>query len=187
MNSGDLCDLVQKHAASVKVAQHNDRVYDECMFCFRTPLSEGGLFNNLRTFQGFCRQHVLLDHERSGNVLYLHSKQIKVGCLWLKDFSVYSTSHLKYTKNGFCSWFLLKRLQVPIPEDEQSSEPEKLAIGVPGGFNIDGPKHRIEEEFGLAVMPSGSIIPLNSGDIPPNVMDSIISVQVGFSLLLLGV
>ena len=67
------------HASEAKQAKHFDKVFkDECMLCFRSPLSPGGLYVNLNTFQGFCRHHVDLDHECSGNVLYLNIKQTKV-------------------------------------------------------------------------------------------------------------
>lgn len=66
-------------ASQAKVAKHFDKVWkDECMMCFRSPFSPGGLYVNLNSFQGFCRHHVDLDHQRSGNNLYLHIKQTKV-------------------------------------------------------------------------------------------------------------
>ena len=42
-----------------------DRVFkSECMFSFDTPLSEGGLFVNMRTFQGFSAEYVEADHKK---------------------------------------------------------------------------------------------------------------------------
>lgn len=71
--------LAQENAARAKVAGHADRVWkDECMFCFCTPRSTGGLYVNLSTFQGFCQQHLSLDHQRTGGVLYLHQQSSKV-------------------------------------------------------------------------------------------------------------
>lgn len=72
-------EAARSHASEAKQAKHFDKVFkDECMMCFRSPLSPGGLYVDLNSFQGFCRHHVDLDHERSGNVLYLHIKQTKV-------------------------------------------------------------------------------------------------------------
>ncbi|GAX82603.1 hypothetical protein CEUSTIGMA_g10029.t1 [Chlamydomonas eustigma] len=51
---------------------------DECMFSFESPESEGGLFINLRTFQGFSEHYALMDHTKSGNALYLHEKWKKI-------------------------------------------------------------------------------------------------------------
>lgn len=48
-------------------------------FCFATPESPGGLYINLSTFQAFDEEHVDLDQERTGAVLYLHEKAHRVG------------------------------------------------------------------------------------------------------------
>lgn len=72
-------EAARSHAGEAKQAKKFDKVFkDECMVCFRSPFSPDGLYVNLNTFQGFCRHHVDLDHERSGNVLYLNIKQTKV-------------------------------------------------------------------------------------------------------------
>mmetsp|Transcript_62 Transcript_62/g.92 ORF Transcript_62/g.92 Transcript_62/m.92 type:complete len:885 (-) Transcript_62:589-3243(-) len=74
-----LLNLVRSHMRSVKVPGHHDKVYkDECMFTFDTPESEGGLYVNLSTFQGFGEQFLELDHQRTGNALYLHQKWHRV-------------------------------------------------------------------------------------------------------------
>jgi Variant UBP zinc finger len=76
-------DLVRNYAQmnQVKVPTSHDKVYkDECMFCFASPEAAGGLFINLATWQAFSEDHVDLDHERTGNVLYLWEKWHKV---WL--------------------------------------------------------------------------------------------------------
>ena len=49
------------------------------MLCFCTPQSPDGLYVNLHTFQGFCRDHISFDQQRNGGVLYLHMKSVKVG------------------------------------------------------------------------------------------------------------
>ena len=44
------------------------------MFSFDTPLSAGGLCINLNTWQAFGEEYVTLDHNRTGNRLYLQEK-----------------------------------------------------------------------------------------------------------------
>lgn len=72
--------LVRQHMRDdAKVATAYDKVYkDECMFCFATSESPGGLYINLRTFQAFDEAHVDLDQERTGAVLYLHEQAHRV-------------------------------------------------------------------------------------------------------------
>lgn len=52
---------VRTHMREVKTPSHYDRVYkDECMFCFATAESPGGLYINLTTHQvGAARLHGL--------------------------------------------------------------------------------------------------------------------------------
>ncbi|KAG7673554.1 hypothetical protein KSW81_006756 [Nannochloris sp. 'desiccata'] len=137
-------EAARSHAGEAKQAKKFDKVFkDECMVCFRSPFSPDGLYVNLNTFQGFCRHHVDLDHERSGNVLYLNIKQTKV----------------------------------PVEAAEEPDKPDKLAIGVPGGFDVGKPKENIEEECSLAVLPLGTLVPLPCPDLPASVLESIISIQ----------
>ena len=57
----------------------HDKVYkDECMFSFDTPLSPGGLYINLHTWQAFGAEYVAMDATRSGNALYLRQTAHKV-------------------------------------------------------------------------------------------------------------
>ena len=52
-----------------------DKVYkDECVMSFETPYSEGGLYVNLNSWQGYGRAHVGRDVERSGSKVYLHQR-----------------------------------------------------------------------------------------------------------------
>ena len=56
-----------------------DKVYkEECAFSFDTPLSPGGLYISLSSWQGFGRDYVQLDSQRSSNRLYLHERWTKV-------------------------------------------------------------------------------------------------------------
>lgn len=62
-----------------KVPGTYDKVHkEECTFSFDTPLSSGGLYVNLFTWQSYGEKYVLLDHQRTGNRLYLHQQWHKV-------------------------------------------------------------------------------------------------------------
>ena len=64
---------------SVKMASAYDKVYnDECVFSFDTPFSAEGLYVSLSSFQGFGQRHVQLDHEKTGNQLYVHCKWTRI-------------------------------------------------------------------------------------------------------------
>lgn len=69
-------------------------------------------------------------------------------------------------------------VQVPLEEPEEPAKPEKLAIGVAGGFDLGKPKEKIEEECSLAVLPFGALLPLPCPDLPAQVIESIVSIQV---------
>lgn len=72
-------DLVRKHMREVKVPGNYDRVYkDECMFCFASPESPGGLYINLATHQAFDEEHMELDQQRTSAMLYLHRQARRV-------------------------------------------------------------------------------------------------------------
>jgi ubiquitin carboxyl-terminal hydrolase 5/13 len=62
-----------------RVPGPGDRVHkDECAFSFDTPLSPGGLYTNLSTWQSYGEEYVLLDHQRTNGHLYLHQRWHKV-------------------------------------------------------------------------------------------------------------
>ena len=55
------------------------KVYNEqCVMSFDTPFSEHGIFINLQSFQGFGRQWVEVDHQRTANAFYLNIKFSRV-------------------------------------------------------------------------------------------------------------
>lgn len=140
-------EMVQAHMRDIKAPGHYDKVYkDECMFCFAGPESPGGLFINLTTHQAFDEDHVDLDQERTGAVLYLHQQ-----------------AH-----------------RVPLTEEERgetAARPERMAIGVEGGFQVDAKKYRLEVEQALVLMPARLRIPLPCPDLPEMVLACIAAVQ----------
>lgn len=74
-----ILQAIQQCSVSARVPVPSDQVFkDECMFSFDTPLSKGGLYISLNTWQGFGKEYVSLDHTRTGNRLYLHEVWKKV-------------------------------------------------------------------------------------------------------------
>eukprot|EP00775_Hariotina_reticulata_P013148 gene13148-13278_t len=64
-------DLVRVGMRGLKAPGFFDKVYkDECMYSFDTPESPGGLYVNLKSYQGFGNDYVELDHQKTGNALY---------------------------------------------------------------------------------------------------------------------
>ncbi|CEF65782.1 Ubiquitin carboxyl-terminal hydrolase [Strongyloides ratti] len=65
---------------SINCCQSNDKVFkDECIYCFRTPYSEGGIFVCLETFAGFCLKHVLnyINHYEKKVFLNISKKKVE--------------------------------------------------------------------------------------------------------------
>lgn len=125
---------------SVKVPERHDRVYkDECMFSFDTPETPTGLYTSMTTWQSFGADYVDADFQRNGNRLYL--KQV---------------------------WKRVMKPEALLPENETTAKtaPSKMAIGVEGGFNLDGKKYEIRAVNYIVVFPERVEIKLPSEDIP---------------------
>ena len=107
------------------------------IYFFFTQESETGLYICLNSFLGFGRDHVERHVAQTGNKVFLHLHKIK-------DL---------------------------IPEDTTELEPEKkitrLAIGVEGGFQVDGtPKYEVQEKNSIAIFPGPTVIELPHPDLP---------------------
>lgn len=64
-------------------------------------------------------------------------------------------------------------------QQQQAEAPDKLALGVQGGFALGGPpKHRIEKERALVVFPGRQSVPLPCPDLPEIVLRVIDAVVV---------
>jgi hypothetical protein len=69
-------------ASPPRVPGPRDHVHkDECAFSFDTPLSPGGVYISLVSWQAYGSEHVALDHERTGCQLYLHERWTRVRLL----------------------------------------------------------------------------------------------------------
>ncbi|PSC74028.1 ubiquitin carboxyl-terminal hydrolase 5 isoform X1 [Micractinium conductrix] len=139
--------MVRQHMRDVKEPGHYDKVFkDECMFCFATPETPGGLYINLTTHQALDEDHVELDHQRTGAVLYLHQQAHRVPL-------------------------------APEEREAAKAQPERMAIGVEGGFDVEAKKYRIEMEEALVMMPARLRVPLPCPDLPELVLSCIAAVQ----------
>ena len=182
-----------------KVPGAYDRVLkEECAFSFDTPLSPGGLFVNLSTWQSFGEEYVLLDYQRSNNRLYLHQQWHKV-CSSQNHTSLMEflpgNSGVRVCRiaDGMCRcgplWSYTRVLvsamavdvQVPLPDEEKASmeaKPDKLAIGGDGGFQVDADKFTIEKINTLVVLPEFLRLPLPCPELPDIVIQAIDGVLV---------
>ena len=104
------------------------------------------------TTQGFGADFVGLDHEKTGCALYLHER-------WTK---------------------------VPVADDDdddaREAAPTKLAIGVAGGFNTEGPRTETVKEHALVLMPGREAVPLPCADLPELVIGAVDAVIVSSSV-----
>jgi len=77
--SSAIIEEIRKYLSQVNVPNAGSSVYkEECMYSFDTPECETGLFVNLSTFLSFGKDYVLLDHQKTGQRIYLHQKWTKV-------------------------------------------------------------------------------------------------------------
>ncbi|VDP06882.1 unnamed protein product [Soboliphyme baturini] len=67
------------------VPNDNSKVYkDECMYCFNTPFSEGGLFLCLVTHYGLCPKHLNLHVKKTEFLGYLHFSRVQISTVTAK-------------------------------------------------------------------------------------------------------
>lgn len=114
------------------------------MFSFDTPESPGGLYTSLKTWQSFGRDYVELDYERTQNQLYL--KQV---------------------------WRRVAVVDDKKTADRPEETPNKLAIGVKGGFDVDKTQYEKHVTQYLVVFPERREIRLPSPIVPMEIILSI--------------
>lgn len=139
-------------SSSIRVPRGGDKVYkDECVYCFNSPESDGGLYVCLATFLGFCEDHVNLHISKTPHRVFMHFKKVK--------------KPLTETDNA--------------ADFPPKKKPTRLAIGVEGGFDVEKPKVEYDEFNSLSVLGTGGeplVIPLTSADIPSQVQLAIAGV-----------
>lgn len=95
----------------------------------------------------------------------------------LTSFQSFCSYHVHYEHQRTKTPLWLHHKSIKVPIEDKNEDPEKLAIGVPGGFNPDAPKHKVEDEYALAVFPECTLLPLDGPDIPDEVLTSIAAIQ----------
>lgn len=75
----DVLRALREHLRDIRAPGRADRVYkDECMYTFATPEHEAGLFVNMKTWEGVCRDLLELDAFKSGCPVYLWERHVRV-------------------------------------------------------------------------------------------------------------
>jgi len=76
----------------------------------------------------------------------------------------------------------LRLTQIPLTEEEieqQKPAPEKMALGGDGGFSLGGPpKHRVDKQLALVILPGGIRVPLPCPELPEIVLQVIEAITV---------
>ncbi|KXJ10627.1 Ubiquitin carboxyl-terminal hydrolase 5 [Exaiptasia diaphana] len=93
--------------SSIRVPAGGMKVYkDQCMYCFDSPESDGGLYICMSTFLGICPKHIKWHTNKTRKNAFLHMKKIK------KPTAQESTT-----------------------DTPPKKKPTRLAIGLEGGFD----------------------------------------------------
>jgi ubiquitin carboxyl-terminal hydrolase 5/13 len=70
---------VRVHMKSIKVPTSFDKVYkQQCVYSFDSPLSDSGLFVNLKSWQAVGEPFLKIDQQKTNCGLYVHFKHAKV-------------------------------------------------------------------------------------------------------------
>eukprot|EP00058_Branchiostoma_floridae_P015769 XP_002601257.1 hypothetical protein BRAFLDRAFT_95034 [Branchiostoma floridae] len=139
----------------VKVPRGGEKIYkDECIYCYDTPESEGGLFVCLKSYMGLCHLHVQKFYEKfPENPIYLHLKRTKL--------------EISGAAGGGEA------------EDPPAKKPTRLAIGVEGGFDVsEEGRYEIQEEIAIVVMPGYESFPY------PSIEDTPVQIQLAIEGIL---
>lgn len=167
----------------VQVPRGHHKVYkDECMFSFGNARDENGVYVNLRTFQAFSPEFVPLDSERKGQRLYLHVKWNRVLKDAFKeqaaqdedgDSVMAPAGDAAPTAQG-ANPATDGDAPMPAADDgdaaakatnvggagaggagagSEAPKVTKMAIGVEGGFQVEGDKYRWDKKFAIVIAP----------------------------------
>lgn len=89
---------------SPRVPKGGDKVYkDECVYCFNSPESDGGLYVCLSTFLGFCEDHVNLHISKTTHRVFMHFKKVKKPQITETDITVDTPPKKKTYKISYWS------------------------------------------------------------------------------------
>eukprot|EP00210_Caulerpa_lentillifera_P003073 g2935.t1 len=87
---------------------------------------------------------------------------------------------LDFQRNQFPLYLHESWTRIPLPEEELEkleAKPERMAIGVEGGFQVDKDKFTIEKNFSLILFPDKTEIPLCSVELPEALQTAILKIQ----------
>eukprot|EP00112_Aurelia_sp_Birch-Aquarium-sp1_P012383 Seg2604.5 transcript_id=Seg2604.5/GoldUCD/mRNA.D3Y31 product="Ubiquitin carboxyl-terminal hydrolase 5" protein_id=Seg2604.5/GoldUCD/D3Y31 len=106
------------------IPRGGDKVYkDECMLCYQTPFSDGGLFVSFNNLQGFCQEHVKSFTQKSGKDAFLHLKKVPKP-ITADDAII----------------------------EPDIKKPTRLAIGVEGGFDLESSKVQYDDVNSVVIV-----------------------------------
>ncbi|WIA18510.1 hypothetical protein OEZ85_009963 [Tetradesmus obliquus] len=157
----DVLDKVRAGMRGLQAPGHFDKVYkNECMYSFDTPESPGGLYVNLKTWQGFGEDYVELDQRKTGSTLYLH-------LLW-KRVPIPEDE--------------LAAAAAAAAAADAASKPTKLALGTEGGFAVEPQKdYTLDKTAALVVLQRAGQprlrVDLPCADLPELVINVINAIQ----------
>eukprot|EP00794_Sanderia_malayensis_P015215 gene15215-16786_t len=131
-----------------------DKVYkDECLFCFQSPVSSKGLYVSLKSFQGFCHNHVDAFIKKSNERVFLHLKKIP------KEVSAEENSKA---------------------DEPPTKKPTRLAFGVEGGFDVESDKVEYLDANSVIIVDKNGLelerIELPNEKLPQQVLQSIAAI-----------
>lgn len=132
-NLDALLPIIRKSMSGFKAPGPHDRVFkSECMFTFDTPESSGGLYLNIVTHQAVSERFLALDRSRTTATVYLHQKWTRVAKHPTAADAIASGSGADGSAGT-------------------QQAPTKLAIGLPGGFDVDAAPFEISKEHSIVV------------------------------------
>lgn len=101
----------------------HDKVFrEECAFTFDSPLSENGIYTNMKSFYSVAHDLLLYDHQLSGCEFYVHQK-------WTKS-----------------------ETQKQKEEERKEQKLSKVGIGVEGGAPLDDQEPDYDKQHSIVVI-----------------------------------
>jgi len=105
------------------IPRGGDRVFkDECLLCYDSPYSDGGIFVSFSTLQGFCKEHVKLFTQKHGKEGFLHLMKVP------------------------------RPVAKALADEPAAKKPTKLAIGVEDGFDLEKDKVQYDDVNSVVIL-----------------------------------
>jgi len=145
-------EFILPYLDQVRIPNQNSSIHkEECCFTFTSPESEEGLYVDLNSFLGFSKKYALLNFQKTGHKLYLHIKRI---------FREIVEPEKDKDKMDI--------------QEPPKKKPTILAIGVEGGFQVDGDEKKYESEdiLSIVVLPDFKSFPY-PGNLPDKIQLSV--------------